>query len=328
MDYLQDQHIDELIAKYLSNNTTPSEVETLENWVLADDQNKQHFLKMKKAWMLSGIEQNTGTANTDKAWQELNQKIVPPMKIVPSKSTKRRWLAIAASMALLLVASFWFYQFLQPNDLLQVATTTATKRLQLEDGTDVVLNQESSLQFAINEKAGKRMAYLEGDAYFEVHRDTKQPFIVKTKHAVIEVLGTSFYIDTREAQQEVQIIVEEGKVAVKANNGSVVLEQGEKAIFSKITNQLVKIKNQDPNYNALKTNILQFDNTPLAEVAFALNRQYNTQINLKNESLKNCQLNATFKQKSLESVLKIIESTLEVDITRIDNKVVISGSCN
>ncbi len=317
-------HIDEIIAKYLSKNASEDETKTLEQWVLDDKQNKAHFIEMKKAWMLSGIKQTDTSNNTEKAWENLSKQLfeASSAKVIPL--FKRQW-AVAASLVLLVLSGWLIYQFVGQPTTFTAETSTNAALYQLADGSKIILNQQSALSFETIES--NRIATLEGDAYFDVARDEQQPFIVKTNNIQIKVLGTAFYVDSRKNQSETQVIVEEGKVAVSYNSQSVILTAGDKAVFEKSSGKLVKVINEDKNFNSLKTNVLQFENTNLSEVAYVLNRQFNIEVSLENQQLKNCQLNAVFKDKSMPSIIKVIESTLGVKMNQTGNNVVISGNC-
>lgn len=322
-------HIDELITKYLSDNTSSEETQELEQWVLTNRQNKQHFIEMKKAWMVSGIKHAQSSKNTEKAWSAVSKQLFEEQskgKVIP---LQRKWWAAAASLALLVVSGWLLYQFITPSgnsNLFTAETTTESQRHLLDDESLVILNQQSSLTYEL--KDAQRIANLKGDAYFDITRDERQPFIIKTNTVEIKVLGTAFYVDARKELNETQVIVEEGKVAVSTDNSSVTLQAGDKAIYNQSSGKLIKVTNEDKNYNSLKSNVLHFDNSSLNEVAFALNRQYNIDVSLENKQLNNCKLNAVFKQKSLQSVMKVIESTLGVKVTQNGTKVLISGNCN
>ena len=64
----------------------------------------------------------------------------------------------------------------------------------LEDGTKVWMNADSKLRYPVIFHGGERRVYLEGEAYFEVARDTSRPFFVETGNQQIRVLGTAFNV--------------------------------------------------------------------------------------------------------------------------------------
>lgn len=325
-------HYADLISKYLSGNTSTTEVEELENWVLADPLNKQQFMQMKQTWMLSGMGIEQQKVDVESLWSQTAEKLFPTTKVIQMgeerSRNRQRWLSIAAAVAVLAAISLWVFS--PGNDEAFIAeTSTEAQEFKLEDGSKVILNQASSLSFVADKKEVQRNVELAGDAFFDVAEDANRPFVIQTENIQIEVLGTSFYVDARKDQQEIQVIVESGTVAVRANGQETILNANEQAIFTKSTAQLNKQQNQDANFRHLKTQALVFDNTPLEEVVFALNRKFGSEVYLANEALKACPLDGKYEQKSLASVLTIIEATLTgLEIEKEDQGYAIKGNCD
>ena len=320
-----------LAAKYLSGNSTRVEVQELETWVSAHSENKEQFEEYKKLWLLTKIEQNRKAIDITGNWQQVQQQLSEKeAKIVPlqTKKQSRKWLSIAATVALVLVGSWVYFTYFQTQETYIVNTENKPQNIELADGSQAILNQATSIRFSINKKEKKRSVELEGDAFFDVARDESMPFIIQTSDVEVEVLGTSFYVDARMVRDAVQVIVESGKVAVRTNENEQILNPYEQVIYNKSTKELVKQDNEDNNFNALKTKTLTFENTSLTEVVFALNRQYNAKIRLGNEALENCKIDATYKDKSLDAILTILSSTLGVEVVRNSEEIVLSGTCN
>ncbi len=329
----QDSHKDyfDLISRYLSGNASDAEVKDLEAWVVAAPENKAQFIANKKAWMLSGLQKSGQQVAVDKIWEKTSEQLFGEAKVVKMKPkpNRRIWLSIAATIALLIVASVWLFQTWGPSDLL-VETNDQIKSIDLPDGSEVTLNQFASLRFVPVNKEGQRKVELKGDAFFEVARDEQHPFVIQTEQIEIEVLGTSFYVDARTSQSEVQVIVKSGSVAVRSGDSETVLTANEKAVFQKKNNALIKLENKDPNYLSLTNNRLVFEGASLEEVVFALNRQYHTDITIANEAIKRCKLTATYDHKSLEAILAILEGTFSgIDVKHSGEKVTLVGtSCD
>lgn len=86
-------------------------------------------------------------------------------------------------------------------------------RVTLADGSNVWLSTSSRLRFPLSFRGDQRVVYLEGEAYFEVARDTTRPFIVRTTGTSVKVYGTEFNVNTREKHQ-VQTALVNGKIGV------------------------------------------------------------------------------------------------------------------
>ncbi|MBK7335155.1 MAG: FecR domain-containing protein [Saprospirales bacterium] len=155
-----------------------------------------------------------------------------------------------------------------------------------------------------------RRVELAGDAFFEVQRDTARPFVITAQDIEIEVLGTAFYVDAREDQPQIQVIVQSGTVSVSAGTRQVILSADEIAIYDKATGALTERANDDLNYMAWRTGVLVFETADLESVVFDLNRRFHSNISIANPELRSCEITATYEQDSLEAIVKIIERTL------------------
>lgn len=322
-----DSQYADLISSYLSGNANSQEVAALEQWVLADPDNRRQFMAAKKAWMLAGMAQQQ-PVEVEALWEQTAQQLEMRQKEAAIKPLWRRsWMRMAAAIVLLAALSFWIFQLIQPDAQLVAEATDAAKTVALPDGSQIILNQSSSIRYASGKEATERKVELEGDAFFEVARDEQHPFVIQTQALEIEVLGTAFYVDARQTQEEIQVIVESGRVAVRAGDVATILTANEKAVFQKNTQQLSKQQNEDSNFLSLKTNTLVFDNTPLTEVVFALNRQYHAQIVIQDDALKNCRLNASYQDKSLPAILTILESSFDLQAKPQGTEILLTGSC-
>ena len=321
------ESMDELIIKYLSGDTTVSEVSFLEEWVQKDDNNRAHFIAMKKTWILSGMARADDTVDVDAAWQKVKATTLSASS--PSATLKffsRPFLRYAAALAVIALISFLVYNQVVEQTMFQYASGDDQQRIELIDGSIVHLNGSSSLHFD-NGQDHQRAAELTGDAFFDIAEDTDRPFVITTNELQVEVLGTSFYVDARNKSETIDVIVESGRVAVRESNQEVVLVAGEKASYDRVLSVLKKEINTDNNFNSLKTGTLRFENTTLAEVIQALNRHYQVNITADDISLTGCQLTATYIDKSLDAVLLILESSLPVEISRQGNNIFLQNGC-
>ena len=324
-------HIDPiaLISRYLSGNATDEEVRQLEQWVLASAENKRQFKAIKESWVLAGMKKDTAKVDVEQEWKTLNQQLFTSGKVVSLKPREKsnsfmRW-SIAAAVAVLAAVSIWVFFSPGQNGLQELATLDQVDDYQLPDGTEISLNQYSSIKYHPEWQGKYRRVELQGDAFFEVTRDENHPFVISAGKVEVEVLGTAFYVDSRSSAAEIQVIVKSGTVAVSAGQERIVLQANETGIYEKATSQLLKKESRDNNYLAWKNKTLEFSESTLEEVIFALNRQFYAQISLENEALKTCTLTATYKDKSLEAIVKIIEKTLDIQSRKEGEKIIFFG---
>ena len=320
----------DLIPKYLSGEASDSEVKRLEEWVLSSPENKAQFNQFKQAWILSGIEGNYQNIDVEKEWKATAGQLFPKDNVIPLQAKPQRrigfYLRIAVAVALVVVASVWLFKSINTVDYQEFVAQTEITEDNLPDGTQIALNQYSSVKFSSKPKEKYRRVELKGDAFFKVERDTARPFIITTQDIEIEVLGTSFYVDSREEQAQIQVIVQSGSVAMTVGKDRIVLVRNEIGIYDKSSGELNKKQNDDVNYMAWKTNLLVFENTNLERVVFDLNRKFHAQISIANEELNSCKITATYDDKSLEAIVRIIEQTLKIKAEVDGDRIIFSGT--
>lgn len=202
----------------------------------------------------------------------------------------------------------------------------------LSDGTAVWLNAGSKFKYPIVFKGNKREVELEGEAFFDVKstsiKGSKIPFIVKTSHQEIEVLGTKFnvnaYANTSNVKQLTTLV--EGKVLIAAATDQMTLEPGDQGV---VTNTHLEKKKVDVNsYIAWVDNKFIFEDADLREVLSVLGRWYDFEFVVDHPKY-NVQLYANIsRSKNLKEVLDILkQSGIKFRIAKIDgvNKLIITN---
>jgi transmembrane sensor len=161
-----------------------------------------------------------------KLWGNIT-KNTTPAEVHPSYF---RWLAVAASLLLVLGGSWLFVLNKQKTNSLGAGTvamgknivnnTPQKKALTLSDGSTVELSPNSTLSYPENFSAAKREVILKGEATFDVAKDVARPFSVSSNSVLITVLGTRFTVRSYEANKATKVILHEGKIMVKIANSA------------------------------------------------------------------------------------------------------------
>jgi ferric-dicitrate binding protein FerR (iron transport regulator) len=200
--------------------------------------------------------------------------------------------------------------------------------IELPDGSKVTLNHTSELKYSKEFGELNREVILEGEGYFEVAKDSTKPFIINASNSLIEVLGTSFNVNAYKNNSEVEVVVNTGVVALSSKNipdEKIILKQGEKGELIKESEELNLLKNEDINFLSWKTKKLTFENTPLDNVIESLEKVYHKDFNIKTDDIKDCTITTTFDNQKLESVMLIIESTLDVTFEEENEIISVTG---
>jgi transmembrane sensor len=246
----------------------------------------------------------------------------------PTKKTNP-FLRIAASVVILITVGMAIFYILNQNTLEEVVAESAVQEIELPEGSVISLNLDSKISYPKKFESETREVKLEGEAFFEVAQDTSRPFIIKTDEVYVEVLGTAFNVRAYENEEAVEITVENGKVAVYRigdKDNMVILVRGQKAVFRKELAELAAMENEDINYKSWKTRKIIFEDTPMSEVVRIVNDIYHTNLELSGTNLNECPVTTVFDNQSLETILSVLSSTLDLEITRDGQRIILSGA--
>ncbi len=199
----------------------------------------------------------------------------------------------------------------------------------LSDGSIVKLNAGSKLRFPKQFSASLREVYLEGEAFFEVERDTSRKFIIHTERILTSVLGTSFNIKAYPEDQTTEVAVATGKVLVQSEDHkgdirhSVTLRANEMAVYDKKDFDQLKAVRFDESEFSWRDDILYFDKTPVPELIIMLERWYGKHIRLENEAFRNKTYSGIFENETLKNVLDGIKFEADIKYKINGNNVLI-----
>ncbi|MGF6929090.1 transmembrane sensor [Chitinophaga sp. W2I13] len=193
----------------------------------------------------------------------------------------------------------------------------------LPDGTEVWLNAESSIQYPVAFKAGERRVKISGEIYFEVASKSWQPFVVETGQMKLEVLGTSFNVNTYDDEKTIRTTLLTGAVKItplagdKHTTPPQVLVPGQTGVLSKpdASEGVTLTVTETPdagNVIAWKNGLFNFDGMDLYSVMRQLERWYNIDVQYVGKPD-----NVIFKGKmhrntNLSNVLEVLE-TMDVN---------------
>lgn len=175
----------------------------------------------------------------------------------------------------------------------------------LNDGTKVMLNAESSIRYASTYLDSSRYVFLQGEAYFDVVRDTLRPFTVYTGDISTTALGTSFNIRYYQNEQDIQVALLTGKVRVDHidKHKEVLLEKGEGISFSQQSGFGNVYRFNPLAVSGWKDGVIYFQDATTSDIIEMLERWYGVNITLE-RTLNNKLYTGEFENMSLEEVLQ------------------------
>ncbi|WP_198674122.1 FecR family protein [Chitinophaga alhagiae] len=194
-------------------------------------------------------------------------------------------------------------------------------RIELSDGTKVWLNAASSLRYPTQFNGKERKVYLSGEAYFEVAKDAKQPFIVNTDRMDITVLGTKFNLSAYPDDPVHKTTLAEGSVRVNSGGGGVMLKPGYEAVIGKNNPAIQVSKVNVEAALAWKNGMFVFDSESLGSLMRKLSRWYNVEVKYDNGVDTLFHFTGRIRRyEDIKGILSLIELTGKVHFTFKDHE--------
>jgi len=292
----------EIIARILSGEASAQERHEIEQWKQTSDANRDAFDQLKMLWEKTSAIQFE--PNTEKALETVSSKIGYRPKRISIKAV----LQVAAIVVVIIASGVYLKYAFTPMRYQTFHTSVNQKKtIILEDATSVSLNSNSTLIFPEHFNDSIRTVVLEGEAYFDVHHNPQQPFIIKAGESKTRVLGTAFIVRARSNEDEISVSVHRGKVAFSKADKKVILTVGEKGIYDKKSGTVIEKGNDNFNDLAWQTNMLTFVGIPLQNVANQLTEYYNVPVSIENAEMQKVKFSGQFYDKKIDEVLKTIE---------------------
>ena len=319
------QHITELLPLYFEDELSETDKQTVEQWI-AESQEHQSIAN-EMAHIYIGIDalyvrQHT---NSDKAYQHLNRKL--------RKNTFKQYLIrlerIAAILLIpvLMICAWQFYQgSTRKSSMLSfTANPGMTAQVKLPDGSVVMLNSNSTLSYPAEFDGKQREVKLLGEAYFEVSKDPKHPFIVNTPYqASIKVYGTKFNVEAYAKDSMLTASLKEGSIALSylGKDGKMkeqMLLPGQSVSYRDHELPMLMADNIVDINTAWTQGKIIFRNTPLQEVIHELEKTYNVKFLVRNPKVYANRFTGTLDGQHLDRILYVLTQTSDMRFKNVSS---------
>jgi len=318
---------DELLIKFLLNETTEVEGVMVQEWLDADPDNARYFGQFEKIWKTGKKLAASGKVDPELAWVKFKERTAAAgdqQKTVVVKSLRPYvgWLRIAAM--LLLVGGAWMaYTLFGPERYTELTATNTVLTEQLPDGSELTLNKNSEISYAANFKKNRSVRLSKGDVFFNVAHDKSKPFEIEIDQVSVTVVGTSFNI--KHLKDQTEVIVETGIVRVELNGEKIELHKGEKVMIAPAAPKLIKEQSTDELYNYYRSKLFIASGTSLGKLVAILNEAYGSDVQIADPVLAEEPIFTTLpERKSLEENLNTICKTLNLRVSRNENQILLS----
>jgi ferric-dicitrate binding protein FerR (iron transport regulator) len=251
--------------------------------------------------------------------EELDNDMAP---VVTMKPFRRRWWIGAAAAVFILFAGLAYFKFSSSKPVIETQYGQLSQQV-LPDGSQVMLNANTTVTLSKDWKEGDdREVWLKGEAFFHVKKTAqKNRFIVHTDQLDVIVTGTQFNVSTRD--DKTSVLLTEGSVTIKTSDGEeILMEPGD---FVEIHNN--KAEKKTTNEEAVlawKENKLNFEKTPMKEVAAMISNHYGVTVKLADDSVGEKTITGMMPNNNLDDLLKALEATADFKITRTDKTILIA----
>jgi ferric-dicitrate binding protein FerR (iron transport regulator) len=293
----------ELITRFLNNECSREEAESITAYFEAHPEELDRYIG-ENEWKQFSTPHTLSQATGKQLWRQIKAEAA----IIPR--IQRKWYTYAAAAAIftLLAGSMaWFISkqtgryaptAAQPaTDTQHIASITNTgtqdKVFTLEDGSEITLTAGSTLEYPSPLGTIHRLIRLEGKALFKVAQEKGRPFTVAAGGLTTTALGTSFWIESRKAQNSIQVKLVTGKVVIKKDSTQasatafqpVYLTPGQELVFDKQA-QLARVSDTKVIKTAVAvktaarvvTSALAFNQRLLPDVLHILESHFHTTI--------------------------------------------------
>ena len=317
------------IARMDNAELSGEEVEKLKQWVNQSESHKKILLHMARMWdRMDVITSLSELLSLDDISTKRNPFIVPAIT------------AIAASLICLGILGYYYYGGDPQVDVQQThigrekqttrfyeTVVGGTDVVKLEDGSIVKLNTATRIQVDIS-KNQRNITLLEGEAYFEVARNEKAPFVVSAGRTVIQALGTAFSV--YKLADQIEVTVTEGLVRVTQDEEPeqrsneprfepVLLRAGQVLQLSRPGRQEVQeIEMAEVARRLLwQQKMLAFDGNTLQQVIDEFNRYTSFNLLIADADTASIRVGGYFRSDDIAGLLTSLEENFAISVKQV-----------
>lgn len=277
-----------------------SDEAALQAWLAQSVDHRVAWLRLRSVWQ---------RADRLAALRHMTTALEPPRVPRARRFSWLPWCATAAACVLTLGLIFVHVSSVRDTYRTEIG---GRQSVPLADGSRVELNTQTRLRAAIDDR--QRAVWLEeGEAYFEVERDPRRPFVVHAGERSVTVLGTKFSV-LREAGR-FEVVVVEGQVRIDdereqrrerpillSRGGMVLARQDKRATL--IVDESGEQAERELSW---RQGVLKFEQTPLADAIAEFNRYHRRQLVIVDRSVAEIRIGGSFDAAGLDAFVRLLQ---------------------
>lgn len=333
-----DQNIEDIANAFVKGNITKEELSHLESWAHQSEANRCYVRDLFEIFFSQTVLNDRTNYNIELAIKRFYKHISKSQSdrkirsVVLVAASWKRIIYIAAIILLIFLPIFTYYlahnkvnsQF---AEMVVKVPNGSQLDIVLSDGTKVRLNSGSRLSYSQGYGIVDRKLVFSGEGYFEVHHNSKLPFLIETKGLTLKDLGTKFKIRNYTDDEHVKVNLLHGRVEIHNEihpSAPVFMVPGECLILDKRNGKIRKDKCDVDGNSTFNMDDLNFINMRIDDIAKQLSRSYGVNIEVANR-VQRYRFYGFFNRKedSIDEILETISSTDLVKCKHLKNKYII-----
>lgn len=264
----------------------------------------------------------------ERSYRRKLERLHREMRVAPKArliTLSRRAAAVAAVVVVMLMGvEFFVVKHLAADSTTWLVTAENSKgRFTLPDGSTVWLNADSRLAYGADfAENGRRRVRLDGEAFFDVKRDTLAPFEVTMGELQVRVLGTRFMASHIDDFGIEEVTLQSGSVEVEHLHSQerIRLAPDQNCTFDASTGLMSVRRVAAGNYCSWTGDSIVFENRTLEEIVINLEHWYNIRIRIESDVDPSVRISFTLRPETLDETLRIIESLTGYHCLQIDKR--------
>lgn len=307
--------MDKRVQKYFYGELSLAERMSFLREVDSDEELKKQFAEYQNLYALM----NLSTQLEDRATGKSKYNLFVRNKQHTTLSKRWiHWLGYAAAIIAVAVSSGlltrWYilqdHSDVVASEMNTLYTPAGQRaRLVLQDGTEVWLNAKSKLVYPAHFAGKERRVRVEGEAFFNVAKDSVKPFIVSAENVDMKVMGTQFNVYCYPDAEYIKTSLLEGCVHVffqDRENEGVLLKPNQQVTVSEGKMEVRPIELEE--YFLWRNGVYAFKNEPLIDILKKLELYYDVKIVVEDPSMFRETYTGKFRQRdSLDDVFRVLQ---------------------
>jgi ferric-dicitrate binding protein FerR (iron transport regulator) len=320
---------EEKLLRYIKGEiNSEAEIAAILDWIESSPENQKNYTQLKNLWVVTGLEHPDQVDVPVFSFPGNQQKNIP-------RNLYGSLLKYAAVFVLAFLMGSLTLYFINRSEYNALSAQYNTidvpygerSRITLYDGTKVWLNSGTKFKYPVVFSSDSRKVTIEGEAFFDVAKDKKHPFVVHAGKLQVEVLGTRFNVCAYPEDNEFSTTLEEGSVNVMnpASGKFAKLNPGEQLVLNRETDGLKLRKVDIDLYTSWKENLLKFDDATFEEVIKKMERWYDVKITVALGINTKERYTMTIKTESLREMLQLVSRTTKMNYEIKESTVLIKN---